>query len=153
MSAGSLAQQTSSGPREGARRLWPFYVGAAADIAVGLDLLVFAPDIAQRVLPGQATVFGFAAESVMRFLGAFLILFAAETILVARPRGGLARFRSWIVAANWATVALAIVVLALWHSLFSAIGILAVGVVGAAVGVLAYLQGRALSPAGATSLA
>lgn len=151
MFTGTLARQTSSALHQGARRLWPFYVGAAADTVVGLDLLIFAPDVARLLLPGQATLFGFASESVMRFLGAFLILFAAETVLAARSRGGLARFRSWIVAANWATVVLAIVVLALWHSLFSAIGILAMSVVGAAVGVLAYLQGRTLSPAGATS--
>ena len=124
--------------------LWPFYVGAVADVAVGLALSLFAADIAHLLMPDQVTILGFATASVMRFLGVFLLLFALETVVVAWSQGAMATFRSWVVAANWATVAAAIVVLALWHSAFSAIGIVAVAVVGVAVGTFAALQRRAL---------
>jgi hypothetical protein len=124
--------------------LWPFYVGAVADVAVGLALSLFAADIAHLLMPDQVTILGFATASVMRFLGVFLLLFALETVVVALSQGAMATFRSWVVAANWATVAAAIVVLALWHSAFSAIGIAAVAVVGVAVGTFAALQRRAL---------
>jgi hypothetical protein len=80
----------------------------------------------------------------MRFLGVFLILFAIETVLIARSQGTLGRFRSWIVAANWITVALAVVVIALWHAAFSAIGMAAVAIIAVAVGIFSTLQQRAL---------
>lgn len=107
------------------RKLWPFHVGAFADTLVGLDLVIFAGDIARLLMPEQGTILGFATASVMRFLGAFLILFAIGTVLIARSQGRLARFLCWIVAANWTTVALAVVVIALWHAAFSAMGIAA----------------------------
>ncbi|HEV8647008.1 MAG TPA: hypothetical protein VGR01_15725 [Burkholderiales bacterium] len=126
------------------RKLWPFHVGALADTLVGLDLVIFAGDIARLLVPEQATILGFATTSVMRFLGAFLILFAIDTVVLARSQGRLARFLSWIVAANWATVALAVVVIALWHAAFSVMGIAAVAVIAVAVGIFAALQQRAL---------
>lgn len=126
------------------RKLWPFHVGALADTLVGLDLVIFAGDIARLLVPEQATILGFATTSVMRFLGVFLILFAIDTVVLARSQGRLARFLSWIVAANWATVTLAVVVIALWHAAFSAMGIAAVAVIAVAVGIFAALQQRAL---------
>lgn len=126
------------------RKLWPFHVGAAADVLVGLDLVIFAGDIARLLMPEQVTILGFATASVMQVLGVFLILFAIDTVVIARSQGQLARFLSWIVAANWATVALAVVVLALWHAAFSAMGIAAVAIIAVAVGIFAGLQQRAL---------
>jgi hypothetical protein len=134
-----LADSRASG-----RGLWPFYVGAAADVAVGLMLTAFAGEAAALLMPERDTVLGVATGSLMRFLGVFLLLFALETVIVARASGTMAKFRSWIVAANWATVALAAVVLALWHAAFSALGIAAVTFVGMAVGTFAALQKRAL---------
>ncbi|MGH8631353.1 MAG: hypothetical protein ACREU7_11410 [Burkholderiales bacterium] len=126
------------------RGMWPFHLGAAADVVVGLALTFFAGDAARLVLPEHPLILGLATASVMRFLGVFLLLFALETVIVARSTGAMAKFRSWIVAANWATVALALVVIAMWHSAFSAVGIAAVAVVAVSVGTFAALQGRAL---------
>lgn len=130
--------------RTNGRKQWPFHVGAVADVLVGLDLVFFADYVAQLTMPEQATILGFATASVIRFLGVFLILFAIDTVLIARSQGTLGRFRSWIVAANWATVAMAVVVIVLWHAAFSAIGIAAVAGIGVAVAVLAFLQHRSI---------
>jgi len=104
------------------------------------------PQVLQRHVERrpQATILGFTTASVMRFLGIVLILFAIETALIARSQGALGRFRSWIVAANWVTVALAVVVIALWHAAFSAIGMAAAAIVAVAVGIFAALQQRSL---------
>jgi hypothetical protein len=139
----TLAHELSDA-RAAGRGLWPFYVGAAADVVVGLGLAVFAGEAAALLMPQQDAIGGFAAASVMRFLGVFLLLFALETVIVARASGAMARFRSWIVAANWATVAAALVVLVAWHAAFSPLGIAAVAFVGMAVGTFAALQQRAL---------
>lgn len=130
--------------RTNGRKQWPFHVGAVADVLVGSDLVFFADYVAQLTMPEQATILGFATASVILFLGVFLILFAIDTVLIARSQGRLARFLSWIVAANWATVAMAVVVIALWHAAFSAIGIAAVAIIAVAVGIFAALQQRAL---------
>ena len=130
--------------RTNGRTHWPFNVGAAADVIVGLDLAFFADYVARLTMPEQATILGFTTASVMRFLGIFLILFAIETTLIARSQGALGRFRSWIVAANWVTVALAVVVIALWHAAFSAIGMAAAATIAVAVGIFAALQQRSL---------
>jgi hypothetical protein len=124
--------------------MWPFYVGAAADTVVGIALTAFSAEAAGLLLPEQAAILGLATASVIRFLGLFLILFALETVIVARATGTAARFRSWIVAANWATVALALLVLVLWHSALSTLGIAAVAAVAVSVGAFAALQHRAL---------
>ena len=126
------------------RSLWPFHVGAIADVVVGLDLVAFSGAIAGLILPQQATILGFSSAAVLQALGLFLILFAIETVVVARAQGMLARFRSWIVVANWATVGLAALILAVWHGALSAPGIAAVAIVATAVAVLAALQQRAL---------
>lgn len=133
-----------SAPR--GRSLWPFHAGAIADVVVGLDLLFFSAPIAGLVLPQQAAILGYSSAAVLQALGAFLVLFAIATLVVARSQDGLARYRRWIVAANWATVMLALPVLGLWHGAFSAAGIAAVGVVAAALALLAGLQRRALQP-------
>ncbi len=130
--------------RTNGSKQWPFHVGAAADVLVGLDLVFFADYVAQLMMPEQATILGFATASVMRFLGVFLILFAIETVVVARSQGAMANFRTWIVAANWATVAMAVVVIAGWHAAFSAIGVAALAIIAVAVGIFAALQQRAL---------
>jgi hypothetical protein len=130
--------------RSAGRKPASFYVGAVADVVVGLDLTIFGPEIARLILPDHVTIRGFESASMMRFLGLFLILFAIETVVVARSQGTLGRFRSWIVAANWATVVLAVVVLAAAHSAFSVLGIAAVVAIVVAVGVIAFLQGKSL---------
>jgi hypothetical protein len=140
----SAITHSASVPRPAGRDQWPFHLGAFADVVVGIDLVLFADHIARLGMPHQATILGFDTASVMRGLGVFLILFAIETVVVARSTGALARFRAWIVAANWATVALAAIVIAFWHGAFSAIGIAAVAAIGLALAVLSMLQQRAL---------
>jgi hypothetical protein len=139
MSTSIVAQHSSM-----SSTAWPFYFGAAADIAVGVALLLFSGPIAAVMMPDQSIISGFAAASILKFLGAFLIVFAIETIIVARPGGRFARFRSWIVAANWATVVLAGVVLVIGHSLFSALGVGLVAAIAVALTVVAYLQRQSL---------
>lgn len=124
--------------------MWPFYVGAAADTVVGIALTVFSAEAATLLLPERPAILGFATASVIRLLGLFLILFAFETVIVARATGSAARFRSGIVAANWATVALALLILVLWHSALSPLGIAAVATVAVSVGAFAALQHKAL---------
>lgn len=126
------------------RSLWPFHAGAIADVGVGLDLHFFADPIASLVLPQQATILGYSSAAVLQALGAFLLVFAIGTVVVARAQGTLARYRSWIVLANAATVVLAVLILAFGHAAFSAAGIAAVAVVAAALALLAGLQRRAL---------
>lgn len=126
------------------RRFWPFHVGAIADVVVGVDLIAFGDPVARLILPQQATILGFSCVTILQALGLFLVLFAIETIIVVRAQGNLARYRSWIVAANWATVVLATLILAVWHAAFSAVGIAAVTIVATALAVLAALQQRVL---------
>jgi hypothetical protein len=130
--------------RESSRSMWPFHAGAAADVAVGAGLLALAPQIASLILPAHPEVAGLATAAILRGLGLFLILFALETVVVAKARGMLSKFRSWVVAANWATVALVVVVLVATGSAFSATGIAAVAVVGVVVAGITVLQQRAI---------
>lgn len=126
------------------RSFWPFHVGAIADVVVGLDLVAFSDPIARLILPHQPTILGFSCAAILQALGAFLILFAIETFVVVRAQGTLARFRSWIVVANWATVVVAALTLAVWHAAFSPAGVAAVSIVATALAVLAALQQRVL---------
>jgi len=138
----SSSQATT--PRSFDRKSLPFYAGALADTAVGVGLIAFADSLAPMLMPEQATILGIAVSSVLRFLGVFLLVFAFDTVLVARSKGTLSRFRSWIVGANWATVALAVAVIAAWHALFSPIGVAAVAVVAVAVATFATLQHKSI---------
>lgn len=126
------------------RSLWPFHVGAAADVAVGAGLISLAPQAASLILPGHSEIAGLATAGILRGLGIFLVLFALETVAVARAQGWLAKFRAWVVAANWATVVLVAVLLAMASSAFSAIGVAAVAVVGLFVAGITTLQQKAL---------
>jgi hypothetical protein len=126
------------------RKPLPFYAGAFADTVVGVGLVCLAESIAPMILPDHPALFGIAVSSVLRFLGLFLLAFALDTVIVARSNGTFGRFRSWIVVANWATVALAMLVLALWHGALSPLGISMVSAIALAVGVFASLQQRAI---------
>ena len=130
--------------RESSRSMWAFHAGAAADVAVGMGLLAVASQIAPLILPTHPEVAGLATAAILRGLGLFLILFALETVVVAKARGMLSKFRSWVVAANWATVALVVVLLLAAGSAFSAIGIAAVAVVGVFVAGITLLQQKAI---------
>ncbi len=125
------------------RPLWAFHVGAAADAVVGLALAAAAPRVAGLILPAHSEIAGLATAGILRCLGIFLVLFAIETVAVARAQG-LARFRSWVVVANWATVALAVGLLATVASAFSMIGLAAVAVIGLFVAGITFLQQKAL---------
>ena len=130
--------------RSAGRKLWPFHVGAAADVVVGVGLVVFSGTIASLIMPAHEEVAGIATATILRGIGVFLILFATQTAIVARPHAALARFRSWIVAANWATVALAAGLIVAANAAFSAIGLAAVAVIGVFVAAITAFQQRAL---------
>jgi len=140
----SISTSQTSVARAFDRKPLPFYIGAFADTVVGVGLVAFAEVLARMILPDHPTILGIAVSSVLRFLGLFLLVFALDTVVVARSSGALARFRSWIVAANWATVASAVLVLGLWHGSLSLLGIAAVGAIALAVGVFASMQQRTL---------
>lgn len=123
-----------------ARRLAPFYIGAAADILIGLELALFGPAIAQLLMPAHEQVLGMPAGTLLRVLGVALIVFAIDTIIVARSRGKLAQFRSWIVKSNFATAAFAVMLLLAAHSAFSTFGIAAIAVIAVALAGIAWWQ-------------
>lgn len=137
MSTLTQSLPTSTG---NARSLAPFYLGAAADVVVGLALTLFGPALAQLLMPAHEQVLGMPAGVLLRVLGIALIVFAIDTVIVARSRGTLARFRSWIIKSNFATAAFAMVLLLAAHSAFSAFGIAAIVIIAVALAGIALWQ-------------
>jgi hypothetical protein len=125
-----------------ARTLAPFYLGAAADIVVGLELALFGPDVAQIMMPSLGSLLGADPGTVMRVLGVVLLVFAVDTILIARSKGRLARLRPWIARANLGSAALAGLLLAAYPA-FSTVGVAAVAVIAVALGVIGLWQHKA----------
>jgi len=125
------------------RPLAPFHLGAAADIVVGLALALFGPDVAQRMLPTLQSLLGTEPGTVLRVLGIALIVFAVDTIVIARARGRLARLRPWIAKANLASAVLAGVLLLLAYPAFSPIGIAAVAAIAVALVLIGWWQHKA----------
>lgn len=127
------------------RRRGAFYAGAAVDILLGLDLLLFGGWIAGLLLPGAPELFGLSAAAVLRGLGLALLIVGADTILLARSEGRLGRLLPAIPALNWAfAAALALALIAGFDALSGA-GAALVAALAAGSVVFALLQQRALS--------
>lgn len=125
-----------------ARTLWPFHLGALADCIAGLGLIAFSKAIAATLLPAHEQLLGFATPSVLQFIGVILILFALETLLVARTSGPLKRFRPAIIAINWATALAALALAVLAFSALPGITVAVLVSMGLALAALATLQRR-----------
>ena len=52
--------------RSAGRKLWPFHVGAAADVVVGVGLVVFSGTIASLIMPAHEEVAGIATATILR---------------------------------------------------------------------------------------
>ncbi|MCC7548956.1 MAG: hypothetical protein IT532_14440 [Burkholderiales bacterium] len=134
---------TQSVPVSGtSRSSLPFHLGAGADVLVGLELALFGPDVARLTMPALDTLLGADPGSVLRVLGLALIVFAIDTVLVARSHGRLGRLRAWIANANLATAALGALLLLAAHAALSPIGIAAVAAICVALAVIGAWQRR-----------
>lgn len=122
----------------------PFYIGAAFDILLGLDLVVAGGWIAAQAAPAHPEVFGIATATVLQILGVVLMIYGADTALAARSRGLLRKLLPVIVGANWAWVVLSAAFLLVDGQALSGAGIALVVIVAAITGVLAWSQQRAL---------
>lgn len=124
--------------------VWPFYLNAAIDAVLGLDLLLFAGWIAGLILPGDADIAGIAAPALLRGIGVVLLIAGVETAVMARSP---ARWRRglWAIAGlNAAAAALLAADLLFAAGMLSAIGILLMIALAAGSLALAVLQIRAL---------
>ncbi|HEY8553304.1 MAG TPA: hypothetical protein VIL43_02050 [Burkholderiales bacterium] len=126
-----------------ARSLRPFYVGAAIDLVLGLDLLLFGPALAAWLVPAQAEVLGVASGTLLRALGVLLIVFALETVWLARAPN-LRRYLSLAIAANWAWVAVSALAIVAGYSVLSTAGVVAAAATALVAAELAIFQRRAL---------
>lgn len=133
--------------RRGGASLTAFHVGGGLDLLLGADLLLFGGWVAEKLLPGAPEVLGFEAATVVRIVGALLMVVGADTLLMARSTGRLRRLLPAIVWLNWGWVAGSALLLLAAGSAFSGLGIAAVIAVAVAVAALAVAQGRALSQA------
>lgn len=123
---------------------WPFYLGAAVDIVLGFDLLVFTDWIAGTILPGGTAIAGIALPAVLRGIGVVLLVIGLETAVMARNpvrwRQGL-----WVIAGlNVVAAASAIADLLFAVAMLSAAGIPVMVAVAAGCLGLTALQVRAL---------
>ena len=118
----------------------PFVIGAAADLLLGLDLLVAGNFMAQWLAPGLPTVMGVPTGTVLHGVGALLLIVAAATL--AFTWLDASRRTLWsIIVLNEAWVIGSAVLIALAHELFSGFGngvVLALAVVLAGLTFFQY---------------
>src|SRR5690606_2167219 len=107
------------------------------------DLLLFSPALAALLLPGQAEVLGVASGTLLRAFGVLLIVFALDTVWLARTQN-LRRYLPLVIAANWAWVAGSAVAIVAGYSVLSTAGIVAIAAVALITAELAIFQRRAL---------
>ncbi len=120
----------------------PYYLGAAADVLVGLELALFGPQVAQIAMPALDSLLGAEPGVALRVLGVVLLVFAIDTVLIARSAGRLGRLRSWIARANLASAALGALVLLTAHAALSSLGVAALAIISVALLVVGLWQQR-----------
>ena len=128
---------------ERASGLAAFHLGAAFDLLLGLDLLLFGRTVAELVLPDYPTLLGIETATLPRCLGAALVLVAVDGFLFARI-ARLRRLLPALVALNWAWVAVSAVVLLFDSDALSGAGVALVLVVALLTAALVAAQTRAL---------
>lgn len=143
-----MTADTLSATAPGERRRRPtmraFYIGAAIDLVLGIELLLFADWLAAALLPEQPQLLGLATPVLLRITGLVLLLIAVETVLMARSQGWLRPLLPSVVVLNWASVAACIILLAIGYQALSAFGLAVLTVLGGLGIVLALGQQRAL---------
>lgn len=150
MSAHTLTAGTATARRPRSP-MTSFYAGAAIDLVLGLELMLFGGWFAALMLPDTPQILGLSTALLLRLAGGVLLLFAVDTFIVARSQGRLARFRPAVMAANWVGAALCLGLALLAAPVLSTVGVtLLVGLalIGA---VVAMTQKRALRVAALAS--
>lgn len=121
----------------------PFVIGAAADLLIGLDLLLAGDLMAIWLFPGAPTVAGIATANVLQGVGALLLVVAAATL--AFTWLDASRKTLWtIVALNEAWVVGSAILVALCFDLFSGAGNMIVLGLAVILAGLTYVQFRNL---------
>ena len=99
----------------------PFVIGAAADLLLGLDLLVAGNFMAAWLAPGIPTVLGVPTGAVLHIVGAALLIVAAATL--AFTWLDASRKTLWtVVLLNEAWVLGSAILVVLAHDLLSGLG-------------------------------
>ena len=99
----------------------PFVIGAAADLLLGLDLLVAGSFMANWLAPGIPTVAGIPTATILHGVGALLLVAAAATL--AFTWLDASRKTLWtIVVLNEAWIIGSAILVALAHDLLSGTG-------------------------------
>jgi hypothetical protein len=126
----------------------PFVIGAAADLLLGLDLLLAGNLMAVWLFPGIPTVAGIPMETVLNGVGAVLLAVAAATL--AFTWLDASRKTLWsIIVLNEAWVVGSVAVVALAHEALSGAGHAVVLGIAAVLAGLTYVQFRNLRNAAA----
>ena len=119
----------------------PFVIGAAADLLLGLDLLVAGEFMAAWLAPGIQTVAGLTTATVLHIVGAGLLIVAAATL--AFTWLDASRKTLWsIVLLNEAWVIGSAVLVALAHEALSGAGNAIVLGVAIVLAALTFVQFR-----------
>jgi hypothetical protein len=127
----------------------PFVIGAAADLLLGLDLLVAGDLMALWLFPGVSSVAGIPMDAVLQIVGALLLAAAAATL--AFTWLDASRKALWsIVVLNEAWVIGSAVIVALAYDALSGAGNAIVLGIAVALAGLTYAQFRSLRGAART---
>jgi hypothetical protein len=128
------------------RKHLPFVVGAAADLLLGLDLLLAGELMAEWLVPGAPAVAGIATASIMHAVGALLLAVAVATL--AFTWLDASRKTLWsIVLLNEAWIVGSAVLVIFAHDAFSGAGNAIVLGLAAILAGLTYAQFRNLRQA------
>jgi len=128
----------------------PFVIGAAADLLLGLDLLLAGDLMAIWLFPGAPTVAGIPTATVLHAIGGVLLVVAAATL--AFTWLDASRRTLWtIVALNEAWVIGSAILVALSYDLFSGAGNAIVLGIAVVLAGLTYVQFRNLRGSAASA--
>jgi len=124
----------------------PFVIGAAADLLLGLDLLLAGDLMAVWLFPGAPAVAGIPTETVLHGIGGLLLVVAVATL--AFTWLDASRKTLWtIVVLNEAWVIGSAILVALSYDLFSGAGNAIVLGIAAVLAGLTWVQFRNLRSA------
>lgn len=117
-----------------------FYLAAGFDALLGFDLIVFSGPIAAAALPETPALFGLETATILQILGILLVVFAAETVFLARTKSRFARLLPAIVWCEWAWVAASVAIGIVAFAAFSTVALVVIAIVAFATAELALFQ-------------